>query len=402
MLNTPTAHTLSELCEVITEVLEDRLEATYWVRAEIASLSVRGHCYMELVEKSANHQIAAKVRATCWQHTYNLLSPYFEAETGQALATGMQVMMEVEVNFHAVYGMSLNIVGIDPSYTLGDLARQRQQTIKRLQEDGVMEMQRSLTLPSLIRRIAVISSADAAGYGDFLHQLTNNSERYRFRIQLFPALMQGEQSPTSIIQALHAIAEDMDAYDIVAIVRGGGASTDLRNFDDYQLANHCAQFPLPIIAGIGHTRDISIVDMVVHTSVKTPTAVAEWLIQHMDMQANRIEQLHIRLIQSAKQTIQQHKNQLNHLLQSIHFATQQRLHRQRTQLQLWEKTIAIHSPERIYRMGYSLTTVNGKIVRSIHDVKAGQELQTHTADGLILSEVKDTWNQEPRTKTNTQ
>lgn len=386
MLNTPT--TLSELCEVITEVLEDSLEATYWVRAEIASLSVRGHCYMELVEKADNHQIAAKVRATCWQHTYNLLSPYFEAETGQTLSVGMQVLMEVEVSFHAVYGMSLNIVGIDPSYTLGDLARQRQQTIQRLQEDGVMDMQRALPLPSLIRRIAVISSADAAGYGDFLHQLTNNSQHYRFHIQLFPALMQGEQSPASIIQALHAIAEDIDAYDIVAIVRGGGASTDLRNFDDYNLASHCAQFPLPIIAGIGHTRDISIVDMVTHTSVKTPTAVAEWLIQHMDIQADHIGQLHLRLQRTVNQAVQRHQNHLHHLLQSLHFATQQRLHRQRTQLQLWEKTIALHSPERIYRMGYSLTTVNGKIVRSICDVEAGQQLQTHTADGVILSEVK--------------
>lgn len=386
MLNTPT--TLSELCELITEVLEDSLEATYWVRAEIASLSVRGHCYMELVEKADNHQIAAKVRATCWQHTYNLLSPYFEAETGQTLAVGMQVLLEVEVSFHAVYGMSLNIVGIDPSYTLGDLARQRQQTIQRLQEDGVMDMQRALPLPSLIRRIAVISSADAAGYGDFLHQLTNNSQHYRFHIQLFPALMQGEQSPASIIQALHAIAEDIDAYDIVAIVRGGGASTDLRNFDDYNLASHCAQFPLPIIAGIGHTRDISIVDMVAHTSVKTPTAVAEWLIQHMDIQADRIGQLHLRLQRTVNQAVQRHQNHLHHLLQSLHFATQQRLHRQRTQLQLWEKTIALHSPERIYRMGYSLTTVNGKIVRSIRDVEAGQQLQTHTADGVILSEVK--------------
>lgn len=386
MLNTPT--TLSELCELITEVLEDSLEATYWVRAEIASLSVRGHCYMELVEKADNHQIAAKVRATCWQHTYNLLSPYFEAETGQTLAVGMQVLLEVEVSFHAVYGMSLNIVGIDPSYTLGDLARQRQQTIQRLQEDGVMDMQRALPLPSLIRRIAVISSADAAGYGDFLHQLTNNSQHYRFHIQLFPALMQGEQSPASIIQALHAIAEDIDAYDIVAIVRGGGASTDLRNFDDYNLASHCAQFPLPIIAGIGHTRDISIVDMVAHTSVKTPTAVAEWFIQHMDIQADRIGQLHLRLQRTVNQAVQRHQNHLHHLLQSLHFATQQRLHRQRTQLQLWEKTIALHSPERIYRMGYSLTTVNGKIVRSIRDVEAGQQLQTHTADGVILSEVK--------------
>ena len=384
---TPSPHSLSDLCLLISEALEEHLEPTYWVRAEIASLSLRGHCYMELIEKSDNHSIAAKVRATCWQHAYNLLAPYFAAETGQTLSVGLQVLLEVEVSFHAVYGMSLNIVGIDPSYTLGDLARQRQQTIQRLKDDGVLDMQQSLRLPTLPRRIAVISSADAAGYGDFQHQLLHNRGAYHFHMQLFPALMQGEQSPQSIIQALHAIAEESEAYDVVVIVRGGGATTDLRNFDDYNLACHCAQFPLPIIAGIGHTRDISIVDMVVHTSVKTPTAVAEWLIQRMDIQAERIELLSSRLQQAVKHSVQRHQNQLHNLLQAIRFATQQRLYKQRSKLELWEKTIALHSPERIYRMGYTLTTIDGKVVKSIHDVKAGQQLQTHTADGVIQSEV---------------
>jgi exodeoxyribonuclease VII large subunit len=387
MYSHSTPQTLSSLCLLISEVLEDSLAPSYWVRAEIAALSVKGHCYMELVEKSGNQSIAAKMRATCWQQTYNLLAPYFESETGQRLSIGMQVLLEVEISFHTTYGMSLNIIGIDPSYTLGDLARQRQQTIQRLREEGVMEMQRLLPLPSLVRRIAVISSADAAGYGDFQHQLLNNRGAYHFHTQLFPALMQGEQSPQSIIQALHTIAEENEAYDVVVIVRGGGATTDLRNFDDYDLACHCAQFPLPIIAGIGHTRDISIVDMVVHTSVKTPTAVAEWLIQHMDTQAERIEQLSTRLQQAVKQSVQHHQNHLHNLLQAIRFATQQRLYKQRSKLDLWKKTIELHSPERIYRMGYTLTTVDGKIVTSMHDVIAGQTLQTHTADGVILSEV---------------
>ena len=386
-MKTSSPHSLSDLCLLIGEVLEEHLAPTYWVRAEIASLSLRGHCYMELVEKSANHSIAAKVRTTCWQHAYHILAPYFAAETGQTLSVGLQVLLEVEVSFHAVYGMSLNVVGIDPSYTLGDLARQRQETIQRLKEEGVWDMQQSLRIPTLPRRIAVISSADAAGYGDFQHQLMHNRGAYRFHTQLFPALMQGEQSPRSIMQALHTIAEESEDYDIVAIVRGGGATTDLRNFDDYNLACHCAQFPLPIIAGIGHTRDISIVDMVVHTSVKTPTAVAEWLIQRMDAQAERLAQLSMRLQEAVKHSVQCHQNKLYNLHQSIRFATQQRLYKQRSKLELWEKTIALHSPERIYRMGYTLTTMDGKVVRSIHDVKAGQQLQTHTADGAILSEV---------------
>lgn len=378
-------YSLSELCDCIDDALTTELNSTYWVRAEIASLSVRGHCYMEVVEKANNHSIAAKMRATCWQHTYNLLAPYFEAETGQALSVGMQVLLEVEVSFHAVYGMSLNIVGIDPRFTIGDIAKQRQATIQQLKNDGVMDMQRNLPLPSLLKRIAVISSNDAAGYGDFCHQLKNNNNGLHFHVQLFPALMQGEQSPASIIQSLQQIADDMNSWDLVVIVRGGGATTDLRNFDNYELASHCAQFPLPIIAGIGHTRDISIVDMVVHTSVKTPTAAAEWIVGRMVVQAERINELNERLKNAVKQSIFGQQQRLGNLLQSLRFITQQRLYKQRTQLDLWQKTIQIHSPERIYRMGYSLTTMNGKVVKSIHDVKKGQYIQTHTADGTIES-----------------
>ena len=383
-------YTLSELCSCIDEALSMELNDTYWVRAEIASLTERGHCYMELVEKANNNAIAAKLRATCWQHVYHLLSAYFANETGQTLAVGMQVLLQVEVSFHAVYGLSLNVVGIDPTFTLGDLARQRQLTIQRLQEDGVMDLQRSLPLPLLPRRVAVISAADAAGYGDFCHQLQSNSGGFRFRTQLFPAVMQGEQSPASIIAALQQIAATADLYDLVVIVRGGGATTDLRNFDDYSLAFHCANFPLPIIAGIGHTRDVSVVDMVVHTSVKTPTAAAEWLIAAMQAQADRLGELHLRLQRVVQMAIRKQHSKLDALWQSLRFATQGRLHRQRTQLEFLEKTIALHSPERIYRMGYSLTTVNGKIVKSINDVKTGDQLLTHTADGTITSEVKET------------
>lgn len=381
-------YTLSELCQAIEQVLQFELGDTYWVRAEIASLTERGHCYMELVEKAKNNTVAAKVRATCWQQVYHLLSAYFATETGQTLSVGMQVLLQVEVSFHSVYGLSLNVVGIDPTFTLGDLARQRQLTIQRLQEDGVMDLQRALTIPSLPRRIAVISAADAAGYGDFCHQLLSNSSGFLFRTQLFPAVMQGDQSPASIIAALEQIAYQVEQYDVVVIVRGGGATTDLRNFDDYSLAFHCANFPLPIIAGIGHTRDVSVVDMVVHTSVKTPTAAAEWLITAMQEQADRLAELQLRLQRIAQHAIRKQQHQLDNLWQSLRFATQRRLHRQRAQLELWAKTIALHSPERIYRMGYTLTTVNGKIVRSIHDVQAGEQLLTHTADGVIQSEVK--------------
>ena len=382
-------YSLLELCDCIDEALQSKLEETYWVRAEIASLTERGHCYMELVEKAKNNSIAAKVRATCWSHVYHLLAAYFANETGQMLSVGMQVLLQVEVSFHAVYGLSVNIVGIDPTFTLGDLARQRQQTIQRLQEDGVMDLQRSLKMATLPRRIAVVSASDAAGYGDFCHQLESNSGGFRFHTQLYPAVMQGEQSPASIIRALGEIAERTEEYDVVVIVRGGGATTDLRNFDDYSLALHCANFPLPIIAGVGHTRDVSVVDMVVHTSVKTPTAAAEWLINAMQEQAEKVGELYVRLQRVAQHAIHKQQNRLEALWQALRFATQRRISKQRNQLELWEKTIGIHSPERIYRMGYSLTTVNGKVVRSIHDVKAGEEMLTHTGDGVIRSEVVD-------------
>ena len=382
-------YSLLELCERIDEALSVELDASYWVRAEIASLTERGHCYMELVEKAKNNSIAAKVRATCWSHVYHLLAAYFANETGQMLSVGMQVLLQVEVSFHAVYGLSVNIVGIDPTFTLGDLARQRQQTIQRLQEDGVMELQRSLEIATLPRRIAVISAADAAGYGDFCHQLESNSGGFHFRTQLYPAVMQGEHSPASIIRALEEIAAKAEEYDVVVIVRGGGATTDLRNFDDYSLAFHCANFPLPIIAGVGHTRDVSVVDMVVHTSVKTPTAAAEWLINMMQEQAEKVSELYVRLQRVAQYAIHKQQNRLEALWQALRFATQKRVSRQRNQLELWEKTISIHSPERIYRMGYSLTTMNGKVVRSIHDVKTGEELMTHTRDGVIRSKVMD-------------
>lgn len=381
-------YSLLELCDCIDDALQTELCSTYWVRAEIASLTVRGHCYMELVEKAPNQSISAKVRATCWNQTYHLLAAYFAHETGESLSIGMQVLLQVEVSFHAVYGLSLNVIGVDPSYTLGDLARQRQATIARLEADGVMQLQASLPLPLLPRRVAVISAADAAGYGDFCHQLTNNPGGYLFRTQLFAAIMQGEQSPASIIHALNTIASDIEAWDIVVIVRGGGASTDLRNFDDYSLAFHCANFPLPILAGIGHRRDISIVDMVVHTSVKTPTAAAEWLIAAMQAQTDHIDELQVRLQRAVQYAIHRQYNRLDQLRQAIRFATHRRLHSQRTQLQLWEKTIAIHSPERIYRMGYSLATANGKIVRSIQDVAPGDEMLIHTQDGRIKTRVE--------------
>ena len=381
-------YSLSELCSWIQEAVATDLPDRYWVRAEIASMSVRGHCYMELVEKAENGTLAAKVRATCWSNVYGLLYAYFQQETGQTLHTGLQVLLQVSVEFHAVYGLSLNIWNIDPTYTMGDLAKQRQATIRQLTEDGVMELQRALELPSLVRRVAVVSSADAAGYGDFCDQLQHNRFGFKFHTQLYPAVMQGDTAARSIVQSLSAIAEQEEEWDVVVIIRGGGATTDLQCFDDYVLASHCAQFPLPIVAGIGHTRDVSVVDMVVHTSVKTPTAAAEWLIERVAEQVERVNGLLLRLQRATQVAVMKEKNRLLLFQQRMHSATQRLLAQERSKLAIWQKTIELHSPERIFKMGYSLTTVNGKVVRNQKDIKEGDVLTTYLEDGVVESVVK--------------
>ena len=353
-------YTLSQLCELIEDALVENLAPSYLVEAEISSLSQRGgHLYLELVEANA-----AKMRATCWKGTNEMLLAYFEAETGQTLQAGMHVLLEVEVQFHAVYGLSLSIVGIDPRFTLGEMAQQRQKTIAKLQAEGIFDMQQMLPLPTLIRRIAVISSPSAAGYEDFCHQLTQSG--YRFELSLFGATMQGEGAERSIIAALDAVMEEADRWDAIAIIRGGGATTDLSCFDRYTLCAICAQCPLPILSGIGHTRDVSILDMIAHEALKTPTAVAEWLIHRMDTQAERIEKMRLRLQQTAERQI---------LLR-------------RHKVELLEQRLAACNPERIYKMGYSLLTKNGQVVRSVQDVQAGERIETHLADGTITSRVE--------------
>lgn len=381
-------YSLKELCDWIQEIVENDLPNRYWVCAEIASMSVRGHCYMELVEKAENGILAAKVRATCWNNVYNLLSAYFVQETGQSLHVGLQVMLEVSVEFHAVYGLSLNVWNIDPTYTLGDLAKQRQATIQQLTEDGVIDLQKALQIPSLPRRVAVISSADAAGYGDFCDQLKHNRFGFKFHVQLYPAVVQGDNAARSVVQALNSIAALEEEWDVVVIIRGGGASTDMSCFDDYNLASHCAQFPLPIIAGIGHTRDVSVVDMVVHTSVKTPTAAAEWLIERVAEQVERVGSLMLRLQRATQNAVSREKNRLLLYEQQIFNAVRGKAVRERGKLDLWMKTIELHSPERIFKMGYSLTMVNGKLVRSQSEVNEGDVLETHLHDGVIQSVVK--------------
>ena len=343
--------TLTELCAIIGEALGDSLAPYYWVKAEISSLSIKdGNLYMELVDGKT-----AKMRAICWSGTQQLLMEYFESETGQRLQPGFAVLVETRIQYHPVYGLSLAICNIDPSYTLGEIAHQRQRTIAQLEKDGLLDAQQLLPLPPLIRNIAVISSESAAGYEDFKHQLEHSP--FAFHLSPFFATMQGETAAKSIITALVDICQQ--PFDAVVIIRGGGATTDLSCFDDYNLCAVSAQFEIPIITGIGHTRDISVLDLVARQALKTPTAVAEWLIHRMDDQMSRINDLIVRLQRTRERQIliRQHK------------------------IEMLEQRLKTCDPERIYKMGYSLLTKNGKVVWSVHELETGDIVVTHLADG---------------------
>ncbi|MFC2086531.1 exodeoxyribonuclease VII large subunit, partial [Bacteroidota bacterium] len=281
----PDSITLYELNEQIKDVINNSFQETYWIVAEISELrenAYSGHCYLELVEKNEkNEKLKAKAKATIWSYTYRMLKPYFETTTGRALSDGLKVMVKVIVDFHEIYSLNLSILDIDPSYTVGDLALKKQEIIKRLEEEGIIDMNKELEISEVPQKIAIISSKTAAGYDDFQNQLSNNEFKYAFYTKLFPAFMQGDKAEESIIQALDKIYNYEDFFDVVIIIRGGGSKLDLSCFDSYWLSYHITQFPIPVITGIGHERDDTIVDTVANTRLKTPTAVAEFLINKL-------------------------------------------------------------------------------------------------------------------------
>lgn len=282
---------LNNLNNIIKDVIYQGLEQTYWVIAEIGQINSNysGHAYLELVEKEENSgKIIAKSRATIWSSKYRIIRPYFESVTGYELQSEIKILVKVIVEFHEIYGLSLNVIDIEPAYTLGDIEKRRLEIIKNLEESGVFEMNKEIEFPIVPQRIAIISSKTAAGYEDFINQLENNVYNYKFYYKLFPAIVQGNQAEETIICALDKIFENENNFDIVVIIRGGGSKTDLSCFDSENLAFNICQFPLPVITGIGHERDISIADLVAHTSKKTPTAVAEFIIQKVNEFENEL------------------------------------------------------------------------------------------------------------------
>jgi len=407
-----TSISLSELTDRIQETIRHGFDAPVWIRAEISELreNPTGHCYLELIEKDKDSDVLiAKTKATCWASTYRMLKPYFEGSTGQTLRAGLNVLVSVSVEFHGVYGFSLNVKDIDPTFTLGEMAARRLQIIRQLEEDGIVDMNKQLPLPVLPQRLAIISSPTAAGFGDFNDQLHNDPSHFVFYTHLFPAIMQGEQAEASIVGALEKIYEHIDLFDVVVIIRGGGATTDLACFDSYELALNCAQFPLPILAGIGHQRDVSILDMVAHSSLKTPTAVAEFLISRLQEVDNKLDDLFSDIISFAKnvinnesRTINQVQLRIKHTLrnwtvQKTHILDRQKnrlissvrmqMVRQKSKLILLEKNIETHSSAYLLEHGYTITTLNGKRITSAGQVKAGDKIRTYLIDGDFGSEV---------------
>ena len=470
---------LYHLQQQVKGSLDDTFSMPVWVKAEISEMTVNrsGHCYLDLIETEAETDtVIARCRATIWSYTFRMLKPYFETTSGQAFSEGLKVLLQAKVEYHEVFGFSLNVRDIDPVYTLGDLARQRREIIRKLQDDGVFEMNKELELPIVTQRIAIISSPTAAGLQDFLDQLHNNPHQFVFYTKLFPAVMQGNEAPRSIMNALDLIFEYEEMFDAVVIIRGGGAQIDLACFDQYELAFNVAQFPLPVITGIGHDKDDTVIDMVAHTRMKTPTAVAEFLISgalQFSQQLNELENHFIELVNSQ---LEENKNRLNdaadqlnqlvnqmivaqqnrlsiarvqlknrsetflkgqqselkqltigaknktdrfvtrqnHLLDQsgnkLNFVFREQMLKRKNQLNQFQNLTKIRSietiraekknlgsiqeklrlvdPQNILKRGYSLTMLNGKIVKSVNQLKESDQLETRLSDGTVESKVE--------------
>lgn len=404
--------TLLELNRLVREVIESEMPHEYWVEAELSECrESRGHCYMELIEKDEHSATPiAKASAKCWAPKWMLVRPYFERTTGQRLAAGMKVLLKVYPQFHEAYGFSWIVTDIDPTYTMGDMARKRQEIIRQLKEEGVFELQKELELPVFSQRIAVISSETAAGYGDFCNQLSDNPYGFQFRTWLFPAIMQGEGTGQSIIAALEKIYTIINQFDCVVIIRGGGATSDMSGFDTLELAENVANFPIPIITGIGHERDESILDMVSHMRVKTPTAAAALLIDHLKIVLDTINNSQNSITRSVQQKLStlnaqlltvseaiprlfsivktRHEARLDAFGQKIPMLIGRRLTNTCHQLEILEEKVKSLDPQLLLKRGYSITLHNGKAVRDPRQLHQGDEIETRLEKGTLKSIIK--------------
>jgi len=382
-------YTLQLLNALVREAIEIELPDEYWVEAELSECrESRGHCYMELVEKDeTSNTPIARASAKCWKQTWAMLQPFFERTTGQSLRAGMKVLLKVYAQFHEAFGFSWIVTDIDPTFTLGDMAQRRQAIIRKLKEEGVFDLQRELTIPRFCQRIAVISAETAAGYGDFCRQLTENEYGLQFEPTLFPAIMQGEQVEQSVIAALNNIHEQINDFDIVVIIRGGGSTSDMSGFDTLALAENVANFPLPIITGIGHDRDECVLDMVSNMRVKTPTAAAAFLISHLADTLQHVNDLQQRIAFLFSMVRTNMEHQLEQRYERLLHAIDQRLINERHHLELAEQKVISYDPSLLLKRGYSITLHNGKVVRDPQQLKEGDEIETRLEKGNIKSKV---------------
>lgn len=428
--------TLYELNSLVREVIECEIPNEYWVEAELSECrESRGHCYMELIQKEEqNATPVAKASAKCWASKWMIVRPYFERTTGQQLHAGMKVLLKVYPQFHEAYGFSWIVTDIDPTYTLGDMARKRQEIIRQLKEEGIFDLQKELQLPLFCQHIAVISSQTAAGYGDFCSQLADNPYGFLFQTQLFPAIMQGEGVEKSIIEALERIYNFQSSmfnvqFDCVVIIRGGGATSDMSGFDTLTLAENVANFPLPIITGIGHDRDESILDMVSHLRVKTPTAAAALLIDHLKMvldaindaqesivhltrqklttlnaqllsiqeilpklfsmvktrQTARLETLFGQMLSTMQQKMITQQNRIETIESRIPMVLSRSIMEKRYLLEIMEEKTKSLDPTLLLQRGYSITLRHGKAVKDVSTLTPGDEIETRLANGITHS-----------------
>ena len=426
--------TLYELNQLVREVIECEMPNEYWVEAELSECrELRGHCYMELIQKDPQTATPiAKASAKCWASKWMIVRPYFERTTGQRIHAGMKILLKVYAQFHEAYGFSWIVTDIDPTYTLGDMARKRQEIIRQLKKEGVFDLQKELELPLFCQHIAVISSETAAGYGDFCNQLADNPYGFQFYTWLFPATMQGEGVERSIIEALNSINAVSDNFDCVVIIRGGGATSDMSGFDTLSLAENVANFPLPVITGIGHDRDESILDMVSHTRVKTPTAAATLLVDHLKSildllnnsqstitrcaqqklstlnsqlsalseaiprlfsivkarQEAKLEALLSRYMTGVQQKAFSYQAVIRNLEQRLPLIIERRLTAEYHHLELFEEKLKSLDPALLLKRGYSITFFNGKAVRDPQSLRQGNEIETRLEKGIIKSIIK--------------
>ena len=404
--------TLYDLQRMVRTTIEGRFMEPLWVSAEISELKVNrsGHCYLNLVEKGdSDGAPRAEARGVIWRTAYATLDTAFHRTTGIHLAAGIRVLVRVGVSYHEVYGFSLHIVDIDPSYTLGEVERRRRETIARLKSDGVWDMNRELVMASPTLRIAIISSATAAGYQDFMRELRRAP--YRFEVTLFESLMQGDAAEHSVVAALDAIAMREEEFDAVAIIRGGGSTSDLALFDSYIIASHVAQFPLPIISGIGHDKDISIVDMVAHTMCKTPTAVATHIVERVDELMQHIESLAADIRTHAERIIHEHTLHIYSLHTDVERVARERVNMLLNNIEMLhagikshvefllltesrrldgvERTLQNYSLDNILRLGFAVVRCGEAVVAHSHEARVGERIEIELMDGVIGAEVRD-------------